>query len=49
MSLHVWACRCGRRWYQFRKAAWDSTSAPTVWCPGCQADLADLRAQWGEL
>ena len=53
MSIHVWNCRCGRRWFEFRKALWDSASAPTVWCPGCVGarETPDFGFfnNWGEL
>lgn len=51
MSLHVWSCRCGRRWFQFRsgRPQWDFRSPLTEYCPGCWAEYATARADWTEL
>lgn len=49
MSLHVWNCRCGRRWFQFRRAQWDSNSAITTYCPACRPDFVETLGDWVEL
>lgn len=48
MSLHVWNCRCGRRWFTFGRSLWDTASALTTWCPGCRPDASEAL-DWTEL
>lgn len=48
MSIHVWTCECGRRWYQLGRRPWDSRAA-TPACAGCRPDLAEHLADWSEL
>lgn len=49
MSIHVWNCRCGRRWWRFLRYGWDSAGALTERCPGCRPDLAETNPAWREL
>ena len=51
MSMHVWACVCTRRWYQFRRSFWDTISGTCHGCPGCMPGKfpAEVVGEWGEL
>ena len=51
MSIHVWNCFCGRRWYRFHRSLWDAEGVATDRCPGCNGDLAEAFADsdWREL
>ena len=51
MSLTVATCRCGRRWYRFERAEWD-TEHTLAWCPGCHVPggrQESAVAGWAEL
>lgn len=49
MSIHVWNCRCGRRWYRFARQPVDTTSELTYSCPGCEPSRQTVSDDWAEL